>query len=155
MRLWRFSSAQRARDFSGGYGLINSGRWNAQGHPVTYCSTVPSLAALEKRVHVTDPGLLPPQVLVAYDAPDDISLRAINIKDLPGEWVSRETYTQKLGNDWLKAGSEVILIVPSAIVPIASAPDRNVLINHRYAEVARIDIIDVFPFTLDPRLFTP
>jgi RES domain-containing protein len=155
MRLWRLSSARRARDFSGGYGLLNSGRWNVPGHPVTYCSTVPSLAAFEKRVHVTDPGLLPPQALVEYDAPDDISLRAISIKDLPGDWVARETYTQKLGNDWLNAGSEVILIIPSAIVPIASAPDRNVLINHRHAEVARIHIIDVLPFTLDPRLFTP
>jgi len=61
MRLWRLSSARRARDFDGGYGLVNSGRWNTTGRPVTYCSTVPSLAALEKRVHVTDPALLPPQ----------------------------------------------------------------------------------------------
>jgi RES domain-containing protein len=152
MRLWRLSSARRARDFSGGYGLLNSGRWNPQGHPVTYCSTVPSLAALPKR---TDPGLLPPQALVEYDAPDDISLRAINIKDLPGEWAARETYTQKLGSDWLEAGSEVIFIIPSAIVPIASAPDRNVMINHRHVEVARINIIDILPFTLDPRLFKP
>ena len=155
MRLWRLSSARRARDFSGGYGLLNSGRWNVPGHPVTYCSTVPSLAALEKRVHVTDPSLLPPQALVEYDAPDDISSRAINIKDLPGEWAARETYTQKLGSDWLEAGSEVILIIPSVIIPIVSAPDRNVMINHRHVEVARIIIIDILPFTLDPRLFTP
>jgi RES domain-containing protein len=92
---------------------------------------------------------------VEYDAPDDISSRAINIKDLPGDWAARETYTQKLGHDWLEADSEVILIIPSVLVPIVSAADRNVMINHRHVEVARINIIDILPFTLDPRLFTP
>jgi RES domain-containing protein len=47
MRLWRLSSLRRARDFNGGYGLANSGRWNTPGRPVTYCSTVPSITALE------------------------------------------------------------------------------------------------------------
>ena len=155
MRLWRLSSERRARDFSGGYGLSNSGRWNTKGHAVTYCSTVASLAAVEKRVHVLDPGLLPPQAFVEYDAPDNLSVRTVNIHDLPSDWVSRETFTQKFGDDWLDAASEAILIVPSVIIPIASAPDHNVLINHRHSEAARINIIDVLPFTLDPRLFKP
>jgi RES domain-containing protein len=155
MRLWRLSSARRARDFDGGYGLSNSGRWNTSGRPVTYCSTVPSLAALEKRVHVTDPGLLPAQALVEYEAPDDLPVRIIDNNELPNNWITRETYTQQLGNDWLDTGNEVVLVVPSVIVPIASAPDRNVLINHRRKEIARINIIDVVPFTLDPRLFKP
>jgi hypothetical protein len=40
-------------------------------------------------------------------------------------------------------------------MPIANVPDRNVLINHRLAEVAAINIARVVPFTLDPRLFRP
>ena len=83
MRLWRLSSARRARDFDGGFGLHNNGRWNTKGRPVTYCATVPSLSALEKRAHVTDPGLLPDQVVVAYDVPDDIAVHNIEIGDLP------------------------------------------------------------------------
>ena len=59
MRLWRLSSVRHARDFTGGYGLSNNGRWNTVGRAVTYCATVPSLAALEKRVHVTDAADLP------------------------------------------------------------------------------------------------
>jgi hypothetical protein len=55
MRLCQLSSLRRARDFDGGYGLANSGRWN---------SMVPSLTALEKRVHVTDTNLLPLQANV-------------------------------------------------------------------------------------------
>jgi RES domain-containing protein len=155
MRLWRLSSARRARDFDGGYGLSNDGRWNTRGRPVTYCSTVASLTALEKRVHVSDPALLPPQALVAYDVPDNISQRTIDPKDLPADWTTRQTDTQSVGDQWLDLATEVLLFVPSVIVPIASAPDRNVLINHRAAKAAAIKIAEISPFTLDPRLFNP
>jgi RES domain-containing protein len=120
---------------------------------VTYCSTVPSLTALEKRVHVSDPGLLPPQVMVAYDVPDDVPIRTLSTVDLPEDWASRETHTQKLGDDWLDTSAEAVLLVPSVIVPIADASDRNALINHRHAAAARITIAQIVPFTLDPRLF--
>ncbi len=155
MRLWRLSSLRRARDFDGGYGIANPGRWNSHGRPVTYCATVPSLTALEKRVHVTDAGLLPPQALVEYVVPDDISALTISIGELPSDWATRETYTQNLGDQWLVRCSEVILVVPSVIMPIASAPDRNVLINHRHQDCTRISVAAVTPFRLDPRLFQP
>lgn len=122
---------------------------------MTYCSSVASLCALEKRVHVTDPSLLPPQMMVQYDAPDDLPLRRIEIDDLPPDWISQEIHTQQQGDDWLDGVAEVLLTIPSVVVPIAGAPDRNVLINHRHADAARIRIVDVMPFTLDPRLFKP
>jgi RES domain-containing protein len=155
MRLWRLSSVRHARDFDGGYGLFNDGRWNTRGRPVTYCSTAPSLAALEKRVHVSDPALLPPQVMVAYDVPDSISTRTIAFNDLPADWTTLETHTQALGNAWLDSAGEALLIVPSVVVPLASAADRNVLLNHRVAAAATIQIAETMPFTLDPRLFRP
>ena len=153
MRLWRLSSLRRARDFDGGYGLASSGRWNTTGRPVTYCSTVPSLAALEKRVHVTDTSLLPPQAMVEYGVPDDVPVHNISFDRLPNDWTSREARTQKLGDAWLDECTELILVVPSVIMPIASAPDRNVLINHRHSGSARITITAVTPFTFDLRLF--
>lgn len=155
MRLWRLSSTRRARAFDGGYGLFNDGRWNTRGRPVTYCSTAPSLTALEKRVHVTDPALLPPMMMVAYELPDNFSNQTIGIDDLPADWTTQQTHTQSLGDKWLDAATEVLLFVPSVIVPIANAPDRNVLINHRVADANLIKFADVFPFTLDPRLFKP
>ncbi len=106
-------------------------------------------------MHVTDPSLLPPQLMVQYDAPDDLPLRRIEIGDLPSDWITREIDTQQRGDIWLDGVAAVLLIAPSVIVPIASAPDRNVLINHRHADAARIRIVDVVPFTLDPRLFKP
>jgi RES domain-containing protein len=155
MRLWRLSSERRAHNFDGGYGLSNNGRWNTRGRPVTYCSTGLSLAALEKRVHVTDPALLPPQVIVAYELPDGISRRTLDVTDLPADWTARETHTQGIGDKWLDSLAELVLLVPSVIVPIANVPDRNVLINHRIAHAASIKIAEITPFTLDPRLFKP
>jgi RES domain-containing protein len=155
MRLWRLSSERRARDFDGGFGLSNDGRWNTRGRPVTYCSTVVSLTALEKRVHVSDPALLPPQSLVTYELPDTISKRTITINDLPPDWTARETHTQAIGDQWLDSVTEALLFVPSVVVPIANVPDMNVLINHRVAGVASIRIADIAAFALDPRLFRP
>jgi RES domain-containing protein len=160
MRLWRLSSSRRSRNLDGGYGLFNDGRWNTRGRPVTYCCTVPSLAALEKRVHVSDPVLLPPQVLVAYELPDNISRRIVGTAELPLDWPIRDTYTQGIGDRWLDSITETLLfvpsvIVPSVIVPIVNVPDLNVLINHRAPEASSIRIADVVAFTLDPRLFRP
>jgi RES domain-containing protein len=155
MRLWRLSSERHARNFDGGYGLSNDGRWNTRGRPVTYCCTVPSLAALEKRVHVSDPALLPAQVLVAYELPDSTSKRTIRSRELPADWPTRDTYTQDIGDRWLDSVREALLFVPSVIVPIANVPDLNVLINHRSAEASSIRITDIIAFTLDPRLFRP
>ncbi|MGA7387518.1 MAG: RES family NAD+ phosphorylase [Pseudolabrys sp.] len=143
---------RRAHDFDGGYGLANSGRWNTIGRPVTYCSTVPSLTALEKRVHITDISLLPPQAMVEYAIPDDVPVHNISFDDLPSDWASRETHTQALGDAWLEECTELILVVPSVIMPIAAAPDHNALINHRLSSSDRITITAVTPFTFDPRL---
>ena len=135
--------------------MLHSGRWNTAGRPVTYCSTVPSLAALEKRVHVTDPGLLPPQSMVEYEAPDDLPQRTVDLSDLASDWIYREVDTQKIGDQWLDSMEESLLIVPSVIAPLASAADRNVLINHRNPDAPRIRIVRVVSFELDPRLFQP
>jgi RES domain-containing protein len=153
MRLWRLSSLRHAGEFDGGYGLFNDGRWNTRGRAVTYCCTVPSLAVLEKRVHVGDFGLLPPQAIVEYDVPDDAPARTIALDDLPSGWTERQTHTQHLGDEWLDAAKETLLVVPSVIMPLAHAPDRNVLINHRHPHTARIAVISTTLFTLDPRLF--
>ncbi|MDO9414048.1 MAG: RES family NAD+ phosphorylase [Pseudolabrys sp.] len=155
MRLWRLSSVRRAHDFDGGYGLLNNGRWNTRGRPVTYCATTPSLAALEKRVHVADPSLFPPQMMVEYEAPDDLPMRSLSWDELPSDWTTRETETQSIGDAWLDATEEALLFVPSVIIPLANAPERNVLINHRHAASSQITFVAATAFALDPRLFQP
>jgi RES domain-containing protein len=86
---------------------------------------------------------------------DDISKRTIEIDDLPEDWTLRATHTQSIGDQWLDSKAEVLLLVPSVVMPIANLPDRNVLINHRVIDTDSIKIVDIAPFTLDPRLFKP
>ena len=153
MRLWRLSGERYGAAFDGGYGLHFDGRWNIVGNAVTYCATSPALCVLEKLVHIEDPALLPPLVLVTYEAPDDLGADDIALEGLPPEWRRNETWTQQRGDAWHRSGSNALLYVPSAIVPVAGSPDRNVLINHAHPGSAAITIRAIEPFGLDPRLF--
>lgn len=62
---------------------------------------------------------------------------------------------QKLGDLWLDSIAEPLLLVPSVLMPLPNAPDRNLLINHRHPDTPRIKIVRIVPFELDPRLFLP
>lgn len=106
-------------------------------------------------MHVLSPSLLPPQNLVAIDVPDDVRRKVIAITGLPPDWTSREAHTQALGDAWLDGAQELLLVVPSVILPFADVPDQNILINHRAAGADRIKVAEASPFTLDPRLFSP
>jgi RES domain-containing protein len=154
LRFWRLSSVRRAEDFSGGYGLSNNGRWNTKSRLVTYASTTAALTVLEKRVHVGDPSLLPPQAMVQYSVPDDVAVESVHSTELPPNWGTLEMVTQHQGDVWLDSVRTLILIVPSITVPVVDAPDKNVLFNHRHPDARRVTIVDVVPFNMDVRLFT-
>ena len=152
MRLWRLSIAAFAQSFDGGYGLRFDGRWNTRGHAVTYCATSPALCVLQKLVHIEDPALLPDLTLIAYDAPDDMAVESVQVEDMPADWRRHEAWTQARGDGWHRTRSTPLLRVPSAILPFADSPDRNLLINHSHPDAARIATASARPFTLDPRL---
>jgi RES domain-containing protein len=153
LMLWRLSGAQHARSLDGAYGLAHDGRWNTAGHAVTYCATSPSLCILEKLVHVEDPDLLPPLVMVRYDVPDALGMETLAVAALPAGWRVRESWTQQRGDQWHATLATPLLGVPSVIVPLEGSPDMNVLINHRHEAAGAIRIISAEPFVLDVRLF--
>jgi hypothetical protein len=93
--------------------------------------------------------------LVEYAVPDDVPVHHILLDNLPSGWASLETHTQTLGDAWLDQATALILVVPSVIMPIVGAPDRNALINHRHEGIDQIAIVAVTPFIFDPRLFHP
>jgi RES domain-containing protein len=153
MLLWRLSGRQYARALDGGYGLHFDGRWNTVGHAVTYCATSPALCVLEKLVHVEDPALLPELVMVTYELPDSTAMEEISLAELPADWRRHEAWSQERGDRWHESRSSLLLRVPSAIVPLAGSPDRNVLVNHGHPDAAALRIVGEEPFSLDPRLF--
>ena len=92
--------------------------------------------------------------MVQYSVPDDVALESIDFADLPSDWRTSETTTQDRGDAWLDSVRTLILIVPSVIVPIADAPDKNLLFNHRHPDAYRVTISNVIPFNMDVRLFS-
>jgi RES domain-containing protein len=153
MLLWRLATAAYAERFDGGYGLVNAGRWNVAGQRVTYAATHPSLCLLERLVHVADLALLPHElVMVLYEAPDSIPRGTIALDALPRGWQRDEWLTQRLGAEWLDQAEEALLFVPSVVVAMPEADDRNIVINHRHADTARIRIRALRPFEIDTRL---
>ena len=154
MQMWRLSGADFAERFDGGFGLGHDGRWNTSGRPMTYCATGPALCVLEKLVHIEDARLLPDDtVLVCYEVPGGVRIEDSPPMDLPGNWRSDKRLTQSLGDAWLDSLSACLLRVPSVIVPIPASTDRNVIVNHRHEDAARIRISRVERFEYDPRLF--
>ena len=154
MRMWRLSGADYAERFDGGFGLFHDGRWNTRGRPITYCATGPALCVLEKLAHIEDARLLPDDtVLVRYDVPDDLPVEESPLDGLPESWPADERLTRSIGDAWLDGVSACLLRVPSIIVPIPDADDRNILVNHRHEDAARIAISRIERFEYDPRLF--
>lgn len=153
MRLWRLSSAEFAKRFDGGYGIDHEGRWNERGRLVTYCATGPALCVLEKLVHLDDRDLLPDDtILIRYDAPDGLHVEDKLLANLPVDWHADEEVTRSIGSAWLDRVSSCLLRVPSVIVPVHDAEDRNVLINHQHPDAVRIRISRMEKFSYDPRL---
>ncbi len=152
MRLWRLSGVAHAQTFDGGYELLFDGRWNTAGHAVTYCATSPSLCVLEKLVHIEDPALMPPLVMLRYDVPDTLDVDFIALADLPKAWRAEESWTQERGDLWHESAKAPLLRVPSAIVPLDGSPDMNILVSHRHPSASQIRIALAEPFALDARL---
>ena len=154
MWIWRLSGEGYAERFDGGFGHEHDGRWNEAGRSITYCSTGPALCVLEKLVHIEDATLLPDDtVLVRYEVPDDLLVEEWPLDGLPENWRADARLTRSIGSAWLDGGSACLLRVPSVFVPIPDSDDRNILVNHRQQDAARIKVSSVEKLDYDPRLF--
>lgn len=65
-------------------------------------------------------------------------------------WYEAAKYhiTQAVGDEWLKAGKEAVLQVPSAII----RSESNYLLNPGHPDFAKIRITDIQKFDVDQRL---
>jgi RES domain-containing protein len=150
--LWRLiKKALKAEAFSGEGARLAGGRWNLAGTPVVYLSESLSLAALELFVHL--PVAARRIELVSFEVriPDDVKIDEFDEARLPKMWREEPVpeETQKLGSEWVKSGSALLLRVPSVVVP----SERNFVLNPAHPDYKSLKISPPKSFSFDPRMW--
>lgn len=114
---------------------------------MVYAAEHLSLAVLEVLVHVQDRSKLADYRLVTINIPDGL-IATIGTDALGEAWQHDLNLTRSLGKAWLDAGHSAAILVPSVII----AGERNVLINPRHPDAARLTAAEPVTFRFDPRL---
>ncbi len=147
--LWRLVRPDFAPGLDGRGAERYGGRWNSPGLPAIYCASHLSLAVLEYFVH------LPPQLRRRDSLPrmtavelrlDGGPVEAVREDDLSR--LNDPDWCRSLGDDWLRRGEALALMVPSVVV----RQELNVILNPRHGEFGRVSVASVTPYRFDPRM---
>ncbi len=144
MILWRIS---RHRDLTGAGGLKVPGRWHYAGWPVVYLAETPASALLEVCVHTSANDVPPEFTLLKIEGPGS-KIPIIASNNLPLDWRENFAVTRDAGTAWLRKNKEVLLQVPSAIVPETA----NFLFNPTHSDAVKFRIQATFSYPFDTRL---
>lgn len=116
-----------------------------------YAGSTIEICALEKFVHLGG-AAHPPLVIVSIDVPDgkDLYVQPA-FADLPADWADLPSppSAQEFGRQWLDAGKQLVMLLPSAVIPETA----NALINPKHPAYANISLTIVRDFTFDARMF--
>lgn len=151
MRLWRITTRKWALDTKCEGARTYGGRWNPPGIAALYAGTTIELCALEKFVHLASVPA-PPLVLVAIDTPDKDGLIAqVTLQDLPTGWsdLPISVAAQEFGRTWLDTTAQLLLLVPSAIIPEA----LNAVLNPAHPAYSKVALHIVREFNFDARMW--
>jgi len=151
MRFWRICRRRFAADAARGEGArLYGGRWNNRGVSVVYASTSLALAAMETFVNL-EPNAQPTDLVsVEGEVPDDLEIGRLDPKSLPPIWHRRRDESLRhFGDQWVRAGLTVALLVPSAAVQ----GEWNVLLNPAHRNFGRVKFGKPVPFDFDARMF--
>ena len=151
MQCWRICRKRYAAEAASGEGArLYGGRWNSRGVRVVYASTSLALAAVETFVNL-EPMLRPADLVsIQGDIPDAFQIRTLDVKMLPARWhATRNEALHRFGDEWVRQGQTVALVVPSAAI----RGGWNVLLNPAHADFSGIRFQDPEPFEFDVRMF--
>ncbi|MGN6530973.1 MAG: RES family NAD+ phosphorylase [Ginsengibacter sp.] len=147
MIVYRISLAEYSKK------LIASGnpaRWNSKDTKIIYTAESKALACLENVVHRNSKGLQRNFRQMNIEIPDEIQIEEIKITGLKTDWkeLIRISYTQSIGDKWIKVGKTAVSKVPSAIVP----GDSNFLLNPAHKDFKKIKLLKTLPFEFGSRI---
>jgi RES domain-containing protein len=151
MRLWRICRRRYAAEAASGEGAYRyGGRWNSRGVRIVYASTSLALAAIETFVNL-EPRLLPEDLVsIEGEISEGLEIERLRVEALPTHWHrSRDESLARFGDEWIRAGQTVALLVPAATIP----GEWNVLLNPAHAEFSKVKFDPPRPFEFDVRMF--
>lgn len=152
MIVYRLGKSPHHLDLSGRGAELYSGRWNSKGTALLYTSESRALAFAELAMRIPM-GLIPRDYfLVIIEIPDSAPLKRIQAEALPADWrLNPHPFsTQEIGDAFVQHRKQLVLCVPSAVVP----GDHNYLVNPAHELSASVTILDVEPFEFDSRFST-
>ncbi len=151
MEAYRLSREKFAGTLSGRGAALKGARWNSIGVELIYTASNRSLAMAEVAVHFTLATLPGDYMMSTIFIPDNISVRKLNITDLPTHWNTfpHPSTTQIIGNQFIADNKFCVLQIPSAV----TQGDYNLLINPNHPDFKRIKIIATDKFPFDKRIF--
>jgi RES domain-containing protein len=151
VRFWRICRRRYASEAASGEGArLYGGRWNSRGLRVVYASTSLALAAVETFVNL-EPNLRPTDLVsIEGQIPEPLEIGRIDVKALPASWhETRDESLRRFGDEWVRAGKMVALLVPSAAI----SGEWNLLLNPAHRDFSRINFREPQPFEFDLRMF--
>lgn len=146
IRVYRIIEPRQASHPFSGAGSDAGGRWTSPRTQGVYASLSPATAMIEYLVHLE--GETPRELLMATaSVPIECVLAQV---ELPGEWPERpyRDNVRHIGDDWSRSKRSFALRVPSAVVP----DEHNILLNPEHPDFAKLQLEQLTPVRLDPRL---
>lgn len=151
MELYRISQEKYADDLSGNGAKFYGGRWNSEGLVALYISSSRSLALLETLAH-TPAKILDQKVymLITLSLPDNIGMEKLDKNKLTPGWNAPDTrpLTKKIGDQFLRSNSNLLLAVPSVLIP----EENNYLVNTLHPDMKKMKITLMRRIYFDIRL---
>ncbi|MFT5336934.1 MAG: RES domain-containing protein [Luteibaculaceae bacterium] len=153
MKLYRIERAKYLNSTLSGIGASKAKgfRWNSEETRLVYTAESRSLALLEVSVHLDINTDLPnDRFYIEIEIPDNILAQEVKLEDLPKDWDAKppRTFTQFIGDDFVKNNNAAILKVPSSIVP----QEYNYLINPLHPDAKNIKVLSQIALKFDERL---
>lgn len=150
MTVYRICHQQYSDDLSGTGAKLFGGRWNSKGVGMLYVSEFISLTLLEMLVHAQFRDFAVPLCLLSITIPDQAEIKELKLQKLKADWISDDSFTKFIGDEFIHAGKNLIMKVPSAIV----TEEHNFLINPAHPDFKKVKIASNRIFETDKRLFS-
>ena len=150
--VWRLTRAEFVEQLDGEGAMLFGGRWNSHGRRALYTSSHFSLNVLEAYVHIPPElrDVLPILQAVRISIPDDANAAHVSQEQLVALLESDDPLAacRAMGDSWLDRNTELVLQVPSMLVP----EEMNLILNPAHPRMREVEITSSRAFRFDARL---